>query len=174
MVDKEDLIINKTKNVNKKPDLNQKNKIAVLFILLGLIFGVVAVLFFIGVIKLPNARIVKQNKPCDDKIIKEYNIAKASKILDGTWPKELSKIAEKIRHVEGYENDVNCLYIISQDHMEKHDWALAGYYFSQIRKIASQSPNNRVSSSLTILSPEQLEEYLDYAFAINESQKGGR
>lgn len=174
MVNKEDLVINKTKNVNKKPDLNQKNKIAVLFILLGLIFGVVAVLFFIGLIKLPNVRIVKQNKPCDDNIIKEYNTIKATAPLGNTWSKELSKIAEKIRRIEGYENDVNCLYIISQDHMEKHDWALAGYYFSQIRKIVSQHPNKRVSSKLTILSPEQLEKYLDYAFAINESQEGGR
>lgn len=167
MVDKEDLVINKTKNVNKKPDLNQKKKVVVLFTLLGLILGVVAVLFFIGVIKLPNARIVKQNKPCDDNIIKEYNTIKANAPLGNTWSKELSKIAEKIRHVEGYENDVNCLYILASANMEIKDWSGAHFHILQIKQKTNNNPRLKISPKLTTLTPVELEDFLNYMFLMN-------
>ncbi|MGI6612218.1 MAG: hypothetical protein ACOX0Z_01415 [Candidatus Nanosyncoccaceae bacterium] len=155
---------------------SKRKRTAIVTTALLLAAVILIVLIANGVIKLSGGETAKETKPCGNDIIKTYNDTRIALAGAGTWPAELVKLGERIRRIENHEDDIDCAYILMQDSMERRRWSVAYYYLSIIKDKMASSSNDKVSEKLTTLTPKQLEDYLDYAFLMDEDSdaEGGK
>ena len=133
---------------------------------------ILVVLFITGVIKTPGTE-VEESGVCGSDVITNQNDVRIVAVPAGNWPKELAKIADKVRQTAYHEDDVNCLFILTQDSIEKKEWSNAQYYAQRIKDKAADSDDNKISPRLISISPDDLVKYVDYVFAVNgEDTKG--
>lgn len=150
---------------NKK--IKHRKTLFLISSLVIILLTVIVVLIKSGVINLTRVSDSELDRVCDDKTIATYNTTKNRAILDGTWPQELEKISSQISLSDGYEEDMDCLYILAQNHMEKREWSLAHHYILKMKAAADQLNSTGLSEELTDLTPKQMEDYLNYMFLMD-------
>lgn len=161
---------------NKKPKKTSptrtklKNKKWVLPVSIITVLGVIAILFLSGIIRLPEN---VADKVCGNDTIAQYKNIVNTVDSDGVSAVSSGVIAlgNEVRQRDNFDKDANCLYLVTKAYMEEKRWSDAHLFVTELKQLVSEGKDS-ISEELTTLSPDEIEDYMNYAFLMSEGKKG--
>ncbi len=161
----------KNKKPKKASTARTKPKKWVLPVIAIIVFVILVILLLSGVIKLPESSLT--NKVCGDDTVSRYK-----DIVNPVDSDDVSAISSgiialgnEVRQRDNFGKDANCLYIVTKAYMEEKRWSDAHLFVTELKQLVSEGKDG-ISEELTTLSPDEIEEYMNYAFLMNEAGKG--
>lgn len=107
----------------------------------GIVLVVILVLLYLLVLKPEPKRQITSGRKCSSDVLKN-----SSKVLTPPKQRKLKKIVEKVKKIDGHEQDLNCLYIILVYSINFEESKKAHEYLEKFEKL--YNPKSGVSPLL--------------------------